>query len=472
MNILSGGRGKASSFQDKSVSSMVRDFAVLEDHTLAHSLQEQEIEHHLATNIHRNRLVKHDLQVAKQLQEEEDLKAQARKKNRHNELELLDGEIAQEIQEKLVIEAERRRRQEAKDEDIARLLQEKEEKRRKNYYPSSPTRGEPHDVDHEGHRKGRHKEHRSEHDRHHRHERLERQRRERSDPKSECISSNADIQSHGRSGESWLPGKSEDDYGNHRHENHHNRSSNKIEKPERPPPPRTSRHDDVGNDRTNGECMDEQKSRRGRSQSNDFPSKHNSGNGRHRDSSNTRAPKSGIEGDFDSERHRRRTPSPKHERHPRDAGHRPKGTRDAPPSKNVTGPKTREEYDAEIARKLQEKELKVNIVDVRAAQMAQDEEIARYLMEKEEKAYKKSRGREKISDRKRSEEREPHEHVRPRSRESQDQLRSRSDKPYRPLPPSPDEDDYDRNYTNRNQHSSPRSDSKSQSSHKGSYYRP
>ena len=37
-----------------------------------------------------------------------------------------DCEIAQEIQEKLTIEAERRRIQEKKDEDIARLLQEKE----------------------------------------------------------------------------------------------------------------------------------------------------------------------------------------------------------------------------------------------------------------------------------------------------------------------------------------------------------
>jgi len=31
----------------------------------------------LATNVQRNRLVQHDLQVAKQLQEEEDLKARA-----------------------------------------------------------------------------------------------------------------------------------------------------------------------------------------------------------------------------------------------------------------------------------------------------------------------------------------------------------------------------------------------------------
>ncbi|MBW03302.1 Coiled-coil domain-containing protein 50, partial [Eschrichtius robustus] len=94
---------------------LCRDFAVLEDHTLAHSLQEQEIEHHLASNVQRNRLVQHDLQVAKQLQEE-DLKAQAQLQKRYKDLEQQDCEIAQEIQEKLAIEAERRRIQEKKDE--------------------------------------------------------------------------------------------------------------------------------------------------------------------------------------------------------------------------------------------------------------------------------------------------------------------------------------------------------------------
>ncbi|NWQ86543.1 CCD50 protein, partial [Burhinus bistriatus] len=117
-----------------------RDFAVLEDHTLAHNLQEQEIEHHLATNVQRNRLVQHDLQVAKQLQEEEDLKARAQIQKHRKDLERQDCEIAQEIQVKLVFEAEQRRRQEEKDEDIARLLQQRElqeEKKRKKHYPES-----------------------------------------------------------------------------------------------------------------------------------------------------------------------------------------------------------------------------------------------------------------------------------------------------------------------------------------------
>ncbi|XP_037262054.1 coiled-coil domain-containing protein 50 isoform X1 [Falco rusticolus] len=122
------------------VKEVCRDFAVLEDHTLAHNLQEQEIEHHLATNVQRNRLVQHDLQVAKQLQEEEDLKARAQIQKHQKDLERQDCEIAQEIQVKLVFEAEQRRRQEEKDEDIARLLQEREleeEKKRKKRYPES-----------------------------------------------------------------------------------------------------------------------------------------------------------------------------------------------------------------------------------------------------------------------------------------------------------------------------------------------
>ena len=43
------------------------------------------VEHHLASNVQRNRLVQHDLQVAKQLQEE-DLKAQAQLQKRYKDL--------------------------------------------------------------------------------------------------------------------------------------------------------------------------------------------------------------------------------------------------------------------------------------------------------------------------------------------------------------------------------------------------
>ncbi|XP_073482494.1 coiled-coil domain-containing protein 50 isoform X2 [Aquarana catesbeiana] len=284
------------------VKEVCRDFAVLEDHSLAHTLQEQEIEHHLATNIQRNRLAKYDLKVAKQLQEEEDLIAQSKNKHRHNELEVLDSEIAQEIQEKLVIEAESRRRQEEKDEDIARLLQEREEKRRKKHNP-------PHGTE-----------------------------------------------------EAYYP-----DHG----------------------------------------------------------------------------------------------------------GNRPKGHRDGPQGKLHIGGRIRDEDDAEIARRLQEEELRVNTVDYKTAQLAQDEEIARWLMEKEEKSYKKSKGREK--ERRRADEQELNTPERVRLRSKDEHHRSRSDKPYRPLPPPPDDDDYNddygNDYVNRNSHSSPRPSSKSQSSNKGSHHR-
>ncbi|KAJ6655525.1 hypothetical protein lerEdw1_005103, partial [Lerista edwardsae] len=125
----------------KGGTSLCRDFAVLEDHTLAHSLQEQEIEHHLATNVQRNRLVQHDMQIARLLQEEEDRKAQACSQERRKDIERQDCEIAQEIQVKLVIEAEQqRRRQEEDDEDIARILQQKElrEEKRRKKPPAEP----------------------------------------------------------------------------------------------------------------------------------------------------------------------------------------------------------------------------------------------------------------------------------------------------------------------------------------------
>ncbi|OCT56699.1 coiled-coil domain-containing protein 50 isoform X1 [Xenopus laevis] len=452
------------------VKEVCRDFAVLEDHSLAHNLQEQEIEHHLTTNILRNRLVKNDLHVAKQLQEQEDLRTQARMKNRHNELEVLDSEIAQEIQDKLVIEAEHRRQQEEKDEDIARLLQEREERRRKKYYP--PSQEEPSYKDREGHRKGRHKENVSEYDRPHRQERPEKNRFERNDAEFESTSSKC-VRQRGRSVESRSSNKEEEDS----YRRHYDRPKSRKEKPQRPPPPRTSRHEDDFNiERTNGEHHNEYLHRKGRSHSQDPLSTKNSDSDRwQRDSSDAKSHRSCKESDFDIERRRRRTPSPCQERNPRDSGFRSKGARDAPISKHMSGLRNQEEHDAHLARRLQEKELRVNIVDKRAAQMAQDEEIARYIMDKEEKAYKKSKGGGKMSDAKRPEELEASDHVRQRSREGHDHHhRSRSDKPYRPLHPPRDtaEDDYDDDYTNINQHNSPRSSSKSQSSLKGAYYRP
>uniref|UniRef100_A0A665WLD5 Coiled-coil domain containing 50 n=1 Tax=Echeneis naucrates TaxID=173247 RepID=A0A665WLD5_ECHNA len=110
------------------VKEVCRDFAVLEDHCLAYNLQEQEIESHLASNVHKSRLVQNDLQVAKKLQEEEDKRAKIQSQKQHGDIERQDNEIAQEIQEELVRQAEQLRQQEEKDAAIARKLQEKEMK--------------------------------------------------------------------------------------------------------------------------------------------------------------------------------------------------------------------------------------------------------------------------------------------------------------------------------------------------------
>ncbi|TDH08603.1 hypothetical protein EPR50_G00099330 [Perca flavescens] len=110
------------------VKEVCRDFAVLEDHCLAYNLQEQEFESHLASNVNKSRLVQKDLQVAKKLQEEEDQRAKGQAQKQHVDIERQDNEIAYEIQEQLVRQAELQRRQEEKDAAIARKLQEKEMK--------------------------------------------------------------------------------------------------------------------------------------------------------------------------------------------------------------------------------------------------------------------------------------------------------------------------------------------------------
>uniref|UniRef100_UPI00398F89B6 coiled-coil domain-containing protein 50-like n=1 Tax=Pristiophorus japonicus TaxID=55135 RepID=UPI00398F89B6 len=94
----------------------------------------EDFEHHLASNVQRNRLVQNDLQVAKKLQEEENKKAQARLQKHQREMERRDNQMAQVIQDELALENEKRRRQEEKDEAIARKLQEKEEKLRRKHH--------------------------------------------------------------------------------------------------------------------------------------------------------------------------------------------------------------------------------------------------------------------------------------------------------------------------------------------------
>ncbi|XP_038128071.1 coiled-coil domain-containing protein 50 [Cyprinodon tularosa] len=152
------------------VKEVCKDFAVLEDHSLAYNLQEQEIESHLASNVHKNRLVQKDLQVAKKLQEEEDEIAKIQSQKQNSDIERQDIEIAQEIQEELVRQAERQRQQEEKDAAIARKLQEKEmkeERRRQKQVEAKheedyfEDHGEPRtvDVDKHARQKSRSPEH-------------------------------------------------------------------------------------------------------------------------------------------------------------------------------------------------------------------------------------------------------------------------------------------------------------------------
>ncbi|XP_026579075.1 hepatoma-derived growth factor-related protein 2-like [Pseudonaja textilis] len=123
-----------------------------------------------------------------------------------------------------------------------------------------------------------------------------------------------------------------------------------------------------------------------------------------------------------------------------------------------------EAYDAEIAWKLQEEELLASQVDRRAAQVAQDEEIARLLMAEEKKAYKKAKEREK----KRLDpdwKQDPAESVCGRPREGHDPHRGRSEKPTRAAPSSTKELDPPPGLTN--QHNI----AKSEPAHKGHPYK-
>ncbi|KAM8754100.1 coiled-coil domain-containing protein 187 isoform 2-T2 [Acanthopagrus schlegelii] len=107
-------------------------FAVLEDGVLAHSLQEQEIEQYYTTNIQKNQLVQNDIRVAKRMQDEEeeqlaqqsDLLRQASR-----QLEEEDFEYARVIQDEILRRAEEAQRRELDDEEIAKQMQEEEAER-------------------------------------------------------------------------------------------------------------------------------------------------------------------------------------------------------------------------------------------------------------------------------------------------------------------------------------------------------
>uniref|UniRef100_A0A3B4APD4 Coiled-coil domain-containing protein n=1 Tax=Periophthalmus magnuspinnatus TaxID=409849 RepID=A0A3B4APD4_9GOBI len=96
-----------------------QNFAVLEDGVLAHSLQEQEIEQFYTTNVQKNQLVQNDIRVAKRLQdEEEEQRAQysALLRQTSRQMEERDFEYARVIQEEIRRRAEEARRREMDDE--------------------------------------------------------------------------------------------------------------------------------------------------------------------------------------------------------------------------------------------------------------------------------------------------------------------------------------------------------------------
>ncbi|XP_063799636.1 trichohyalin-like isoform X2 [Pseudophryne corroboree] len=107
--------------------SVCRDFAVLEDGALAHCLQEQEIEQHYASNIRKNKLVQKDIRIAKKLQDEEDKHCKVFSLEKQKQIEELDSEYARAIQEELQRKAQECLQREEEDKEIAKRLQQLEE---------------------------------------------------------------------------------------------------------------------------------------------------------------------------------------------------------------------------------------------------------------------------------------------------------------------------------------------------------
>ncbi|XP_030042028.1 LOW QUALITY PROTEIN: trichohyalin-like [Microcaecilia unicolor] len=109
------------------VQEVCRDFAVLEDGALAHCLQKQEIEQHYALNIQKNKLVQKDIRIAKKLQDEEDQQSKLQCLQKRRQIEERDLAYARVIQEELQKKAEEWQQREVEDQEVARKLQELEE---------------------------------------------------------------------------------------------------------------------------------------------------------------------------------------------------------------------------------------------------------------------------------------------------------------------------------------------------------
>ena len=85
-----------------SVKEVVKDYRVKEDGVLAYYLQEREIEHHYARNVEERRLMIDDLKTAKELQDEEDQRAE--------EERIRDAQLAEAMQERIRRDEERKRK--------------------------------------------------------------------------------------------------------------------------------------------------------------------------------------------------------------------------------------------------------------------------------------------------------------------------------------------------------------------------
>ncbi|XP_027146058.1 coiled-coil domain-containing protein 50 isoform X2 [Larimichthys crocea] len=150
--------------------------------------------------------------------------------------------------------------------------------------------------------------------------------------------------------------------------------------------------------------------------------------------------------------------------------------------------------DMEVARKLQEEEIKASKMHVRAAQVAQDEEIARLMMEQEKKEYRKNRERENEREREKEKERErerlamermalerrrqegdfrpnSEDVVRPRTRDEHEYQRQRNhNKPARP--PQPRAHDYENVNYGYSDHPAPhRAPTRPEAALRGAYYK-
>ncbi|XP_048476224.1 uncharacterized protein LOC109924736 isoform X2 [Rhincodon typus] len=102
------------------VQDVCQKFQVLEDRTVAHVLQEEEIEQHLCANKLRSHRVRLNLQVAKRLQEEEDERSRQLRRQLHNES--MESDYPRIIQEERQrTEASKHRRLQRAQENSGRL---------------------------------------------------------------------------------------------------------------------------------------------------------------------------------------------------------------------------------------------------------------------------------------------------------------------------------------------------------------